>query len=398
MFNLGFSRFDSLTPILTGMATVTAVVISSQVSLAAKSAQEVAEIAAPITVQINSPLGDGSGVIISKQDNIYTVLTVNHVVEESDVAYSIRTHDGESYGVTDIKRLQTTDNEPDLAIVVFESSQDYPTATLGDSEQVVIGVQIYVYAYPATGGLTGTQREPELSPGLVTSRPKNRPEGYNLRYQAVTWSGMSGGPVFDSQGRLVGLHGQGEFGFAQTSSGDVTPIKTGFNAAVPINLFLEQLSATELSASDLQMDLLSPEVSPLSLDDPENAETYYFRGLTFLDRGYAWEAIADFNRSLELNPNSPEAYFNLGLARTLLVLNEPTRGPNPIIDYTKAIELNPGFADAYYNRALSHIRRQNLAEALADFRKAAELYQQLGREDSYEDSLQRIHELEEISN
>lgn len=397
MFNLGFSRFDSLTTILTGMATTAAVVISCQVALATKSAQQIAEIAAPITVQINSALGDGSGVIIARQDDIYTVLTVNHVVKVPDVAYNIRTHDGQSHPVTSVTRLQTTGDEPDLAVVRFESTQEYPIATLGDSEQVVIGVQIYVYAYPATGGLTGAAREPELSPGLVTSRPKNRPEGYNLRYQAVTWSGMSGGPVFDSQGRVVGLHGQGEFGFAQTRSGDVTPIKTGFNAAVPINLFLEQLSQAQLNPSDLQIDEQVLELSPVSLDTPQNAETYYFRGLSWLDRGYAWEAIADFNRALELNPNSPETYFNLGLARTLLVLNEPTRGPNPVLDYSRAIELNPGFADAYYNRALSHIRRQEFEEALADFRQAAELYQQLGRSDSHQDALQRIRELEEMA-
>lgn len=397
MLNLGFSRFDSLAPILTGMATVTAVVVSSQMPAAAKTAQEVAEIAAPIAVQINSPLGDGSGVIISKKDNIYTVLTVNHVVEEPEVAYHVRTHDGESYPATRVTRLQTAAEDPDLAVVEFESPRDYPTAILGDSERVAIGVQIYVYAYPATGGLTGADREPELSPGLVTSRPRNRPEGYNLRYQAVTWSGMSGGPVFDSEGRVVGLHGQGEFGFAQTSSGDVTPIKTGFNAAVPINLFIERLTATELSAADLNMDTdpEAAEASPVSLDDPQDARAFYFRGLTLLDRGYAWEAIADFNRSLELNPDSPEAYFNLGLARTLLVVDEPTRGPNPIEDYTKAIELNPGYADAYYNRGLAYIRRDNFDAALADFRRAAELYEQLGREDSYQDSRDRIRELEE---
>ncbi|MFZ1029201.1 MAG: trypsin-like peptidase domain-containing protein [Limnoraphis robusta] len=399
---MSFNRFQQsdFTQILLGTITVAAV-ISQQQIVVAKSAQEVAEIAALITVQINSTLGDGSGVIIAKAGQKYTVLTVNHVVEDASTDYSIRTHDGENHLVKQVIRLQTDNTEPDLAIVEFESNSDYTVAMLGDSEQAVIGAQIYVYGYPATGGLTGAEREPELSPGLVTSRPKSRPEGYNLRYQAVTWSGMSGGPVFDAAGRVVGLHGQGEFGFAQTSSGDVAPIKTGFNAAIPINLFIRQLSETQLKLEDIQIDDTPTTAtdSTLSLDNPADAKTFFFRGLTFLDQGYAWEAIEDFNQALKHDPNLPEAYFNLGLARTVLAANFTSevgtvRGSNPIPDYTEAIRLNPGYADAYYNRGLAYLELKKLDLAIADFKQAAQLYRKLGREASYRDAVNRIQELE----
>ena len=203
------SRCNSFNTYLLGTATLGAIVITIPTAATAKTAQQVAEIAAPITVQINSNLGDGSGVIIAKNGNIYTVLTVNHVLEDSTIKYSVRTHQEKDYQVIDVVNLQTTVDEADLAILKFESSQIYPVATLGNSEQSVIGSQIYVFGYPATGGLFGTDRAPELSPGLITSRPKSRPEGYTLRYQAVTWSGMSGGPVFDTNGRVIGIHGQG---------------------------------------------------------------------------------------------------------------------------------------------------------------------------------------------
>ena len=404
---MSFNKFrpSSLTPdftqILLGGFTVAALVVTQQSIVAAKTAQEVAEIAAPITVQINSILGDGSGVIVAKSGQKYTVLTVNHVVEDAATEYSVRTHDGENHPVKAVIRLQNDNTEPDLAVVEFESNLEYPVATLGDSEQAVIGAQIYVYGYPATGGLTGSEREPELSPGLVTSRPKTRPEGYNLRYQAVTWSGMSGGPVFDGAGRVVGLHGQGEFGFAQTSSGDVAPIKTGFNAAVPINLFIVKLAETNLTLEDLQIDK-QPKVATeptLSLNNPDDAKTFLFRGLTFLDRGYPLDAIQDFNQALKRDPNLPEAYFNMGLARTLLAANVTAeigavRGSNPIPDYTEAIRLNPGYADAYYNRGLAYLQQKKFDLAIADFKQAAQLYRQLGREASYKDAVQRIQELE----
>lgn len=392
---LGLFASDSFLYLITGTATVAAIVISQSTIVMAKTAQQVAEIAEPITVQINSQLGDGSGVIIAKNGNIYTVLTVNHVVEDPNVEYSVRTSDGKNHPSLKIIRLQTDDQEPDLAIIQFESSQQYPVATLGNSEQAVIGAQIYVYGYPATGGLTGVEREPELSPGLVTSRPKNRPEGYNLRYQAVTWSGMSGGPVFDSEARVVGLHGQGEFGFAQTSSGDVAPIKTGFNAAIPINLFMGKLLETGLKSSDLVIDEKPHEANPISFDYPQTYQAFYFQGLTLLDQGEPWDAMAAFTRSIDLNP-TPEAYFNRGIARTVFAarIGVTTRAPDPIEDYNEAILLNPGFADAYYNRALAYLQLNNKEKAIADFQQAAELYEKLGRKSSYQDALDRLKELE----
>jgi serine protease Do len=392
--NRNFSRFDTLATLLAGTTAALTIVISQPAI--AKTPQEVASIAGPLTVQINSSLGDGSGVIIAKNGKTYTVLTVNHVVEKADVKYTVRTSIGKNYQATAVTRLQTATTDADLAVVKFESPEEYPVATIADSDAAVIGTQIFVYGYPATGGLFGAEREPELSPGLVTSRPRNRPEGYNLRYQAVTWSGMSGGPVFDSEGRVIGLHGQGEFGFAQTSSGEVAPIKTGFNAAVPINTFIAKLLAAGMNKSELKVDNTPPTVGPVSTANPLDAQSYYFRGLSRLDRGDAWEAIADFNKALAFKPkNTPELHFNIGNARTLIsVMPDPTRGPTAIQAYTLAIATNPGFADAYYNRALAYLATEDKPKAIADFQKAAELYKQGGRTSAYQDALNRIKQLQ----
>ncbi|MFM6785123.1 MAG: serine protease, partial [Dolichospermum sp.] len=32
--------------------------------------------------------------------------------------------------------------------------------------------------------------------------------GYELVYSSITFGGMSGGPVLDSQGRVIGIHGR----------------------------------------------------------------------------------------------------------------------------------------------------------------------------------------------
>ncbi|MEG4067963.1 tetratricopeptide repeat-containing serine protease family protein [Microcoleus sp. Pol11C2] len=390
--NVNFSRFDTLTTLLAGSTAALTIIISH--SAIAKTPEQVANIAGPVTVQVNSSLGDGSGVIIAKNGKTYTVLTVNHVVEKPDLKYTVRTSTGKNYQATSVTELQTAETEADLAVVKFDSPEDYPVATIADSDQAVIGTQIFVYGYPATGGLFGAEREPELSPGLVTSRPRNRPEGYTLRYQAVTWSGMSGGPVFDSEGRVIGLHGQGEFGFAQTSSGEVAPIKTGFNAAVPINTFMAKLAAAGMNKSDLKVDNSRPTAVPLSTLNPKDAPAFYFRGLVYLDEGYTFEAIEDFNKALSFKPNNtPELHFNIGNAIT--IASTPETRTNPIPAYTRAIEANPGFADAYYNRALARLENNNnKPQAIADFQKAAELYKQGGRTSAYLDALNRIKQLQ----
>ncbi|MDF0555324.1 tetratricopeptide repeat-containing serine protease family protein [Kamptonema sp. UHCC 0994] len=396
----GFSRFNSLACLLAGTIPAIVIVVSQATAASAKTAQEIAEIAGPITVQVNSSLGDGSGVIIAKGGNTYTVLTVNHVVETVDVKYTIRTSTGKNYQATSVTRLQKNETDPDLAVVKFESSEEYPIAIVGDSDQAAIGAQIYVYGYPATGGLFGAEREAELSGGFVTSRPRTRPEGYTLRYQAVTWSGMSGGPVFDADGRLVGLHGQGEFGFAQTSSGEVAPIKTGFNAAVPINMFIARLADAGVNKSELKVNNSPASRDPVSLGNPQDSQGYYLRALSNLDEGKLKEAIADFNRSLELNPKNSEAYFNRGVAYAYQ--GETIRGGSnvsdplkqAIEDYTLAIKANPGYADAYYNRGLAHLANNDKPGAVTDFQKAAELYQKLGRKDDYQQALKKIKELQ----
>jgi serine protease Do len=54
---------------------------------------------------------------------------------------------------------------------------------------------------------------------------------------------MSGGPIFNSSGKLVGIHGR--------ASGTQISGKTGINLGIPINLFLNQASQIGLSLKQL---------------------------------------------------------------------------------------------------------------------------------------------------
>ncbi|NJM47560.1 MAG: trypsin-like peptidase domain-containing protein [Alkalinema sp. RU_4_3] len=218
-------RIDRLTA-LTGTAAMVMVVAQPAV---AKTAKEVAKVAVPTTVRIDnllSPKDGGSGVIIGKQGDDYTVLTANHVVKNPNAEYQIYTSKGKSYGVTEVKPLQGSPGQPDLAVVTFKSSEGQAIAPVSNSDEASIGSGIYISGFPMTGD-GSAEREFEFTAGQVTSRPASKPEGYTMRYDAVTRRGMSGGPVFDVSGRLVGIHGQGdrESGTVKLESGGVRRVR-----------------------------------------------------------------------------------------------------------------------------------------------------------------------------
>ena len=366
----GYSRFDSLTNILAGTVTVAGIVIFAAAPVFAKTPQEIAELAKSVTVQINgTERGGGTGFIIAKQGTSYTVLTAQHVVRHNQATYKIRSYTtGKEYQVTRVIPLQKTDNELDLAVVIFNSTESYPVVTLGDSAQATTGTQVFAIGYP--NNRSRNLLNPEFTQGIVTSRPPTHKRGYTLRYDAKTQRGMSGGPVFDGEGRVVGIHGEAELDSLTNNdeSSGVSLNKTGINSGIPINTFIAKLSEAGLSRSALLINTSPSTNAPLKLNNPNDAQTYYVRGLTRFDKGDAAGAIADFDQAIKTQSNYPEAYFYRGLAyfdlRDL---------PKSIANYSQAVALNLGYVDAYYNRGLVLSALGDKPGAIADYTQVIRL-------------------------
>lgn len=365
-----------LSNLLTATATVAVIIVSQPVLVMAKTPREIAKIAKPITVQINSRSGDGSGFIVAKDKNTYIVLTNSHVVKEN-VAYTIGTYDGKKYPVTGVISFQVQQNDPDLAILRFNSPNQYPTAVLGNSNQVAVGDRIYVYGYPSIGGRTGNSREAEFSPGYITSIRRNPPQGYNLAFNAVTWGGMSGSPVLAGNGRVIGVHGAGDIGLTRVLAPDrsgrisrvLLGLPTGFNLAVPINTFINQISKSRLSLSSLKVENSPTKNNQLNLTNPLTAEEFYVRGLINAEKGNNKDAIADYTTALAINPNQPFAYFYRGIARYQMGHNQDAIG-------------------------FVRFGLEDKQTAIEDFEKAAELFRQQGNYKNYQNVLEAIQEFQ----
>jgi S1-C subfamily serine protease len=217
----------SISAVLSGTVAISVVAGMGQLEAIALSASEVGQVAKGVTVLINSQ-SPGSGVLVSKQGSTYTVLTAAHVVEYTDYDYSVQTPDGQVHSVNykTVKKLPGLD----LAIVQFTSDRTYPVASLANSDTAMEGVSVHIAGFPEPG--TATQKRIfQFTSGEISSRPPEGQNGYLMHYTNITRVGMSGGPILNSEGQLVGIHGLAN---TDPESGS----KTGINLGIPINSFI----------------------------------------------------------------------------------------------------------------------------------------------------------------
>jgi tetratricopeptide (TPR) repeat protein/S1-C subfamily serine protease len=172
-----------------------------------------------MTVRIENSGGNGSGVIVAREGNTYYALTAKHVLQNPDTKQKYTSHQIITY---DQDRRNTTSTVVaegvDLAIVKFSSSNTYPVAKLGEYGQKDKDI-VFVGGFPGRANINSPLWQWQLNPGDVRDREQGKLDtqtnqsfsnGYDLIYSSVSYGGMSGGPVFDTAGNVIGIHGRAE--------------------------------------------------------------------------------------------------------------------------------------------------------------------------------------------
>ena len=95
--------------------------------------------------------------------------------------------------------------------------------------------------------------------------------------------------------------------------------------------------------------------------NPQYAEAYNDRGNTRAKMGSFGKAIDDFDQAIKLNPEFAKAYFNRGTAK-----HNERDYPGAIADFDRAIEINPQFVEAYNNRSNAKNKIGDHTGAIAD--------------------------------
>jgi tetratricopeptide (TPR) repeat protein len=323
---------------------------------------EVGKVAQSVTVMIQNaqnPQDAGSGVIIKREGETYTVLTAHHVVQQS-LSFKLMTPDKKLYPVVQgsIQPLLGVD----LALVQFKSAGAYGVAKMGDSAQNPSGSASFVSGFPASN-VNAVISEPEYyftSGEIVANASRPNKEGYALAYSNATFPGMSGGPVLNEQGELIGIHGRGERAERLQDSqvrNDVAVLKTEFNYAIPINTFLTlapQVNKTLALRTPSPSVSSGPKADDFFLQADEKYKAVDLKG-----------AVENYSQALRLNPNYGEAYFGRGDARGDLGDKQ-----GAIEDLTQAIRINPNQLRAYGARGLFRSQSGDQEGAKADFQKA----------------------------
>ncbi|MGB3266095.1 MAG: serine protease [Microcoleus sp.] len=159
-----------------------------------------------ITVKVLAGDSWGSGTIVERQEQVYTVLTNDHVLESAKT-YRIQTPDGKIYSAT--RYLATQFVGKDLALLQFRSTQsDYKIGVLGSSSTVKEGDQVYAAGFPFETAKSADAAGWKFTTGRVSLIPeKSLEDGYQLGYNNQIEKGMSGGPVLNWAGEVVAVNG-----------------------------------------------------------------------------------------------------------------------------------------------------------------------------------------------
>jgi serine/threonine protein kinase len=102
--------------------------------------------------------------------------------------------------------------------------------------------------------------------------------------------------------------------------------------------------------------------------NPDYGEAYNNRGIAYAAHGAHARAMADYNAAIHLNPQFFHAFINRGKLH-----HDIQDFARAIDDYSRAIGLNPTNPVAYYNRANSYCGLKDFRKAIEDYSRAIEL-------------------------
>jgi len=138
----------------------------------------------------------GSGFVISEDGYI---LTNNHVVSDADEII-VRLSDRKVYEA----KVIGTDKQSDVALLKIEADNDLPVVTIGQSSDLKVGEWVL-----AIGSPFGFDHS--VTAGIVSAKGRSLPsENYVpfIQTDVAINPGNSGGPLFDLDGRVIGVNSQ----------------------------------------------------------------------------------------------------------------------------------------------------------------------------------------------
>ena len=209
-------------------------------------------------------LSTGSGVVAYEDGNRAYVYTNAHIFKGATNEYEVEIIFSNEYGVPsgarEVVKLNSVFKDPyeDTAVIEISRSNKYTLATLGNSDNLERGDWIYTIGSPlakfnyTTSGNVSSVKSPIDLDSSGTGIPTTV---YAVMFDAPINEGNSGGALFNSEGKLVGIT---TFKYKNTQSEAVF----GLFGALPINYFDKvakylMIRQTEYARPVLNLELIS---------------------------------------------------------------------------------------------------------------------------------------------
>ena len=235
--------------------------------------------------------GGGSGVIISADG---FAITNYHVAQPCGAHMQCSLNDGKLYDAV----VVGIDPVGDVAMIKLLGRDDFPTATIVDSNSVRVGDWCFAIGNPF---LLATNFQPTVSYGIVSGVHRYQPPaGTLLEYtdciqtDAAINPGNSGGPLFNADGDLIGINGRGSF----EKRGRVN---VGVGYAISINQVMNFLghlqSGRILDHATLGAQVATDEQGKVVVTNILTSSDAYRRGLRYNDEivSFGGRAISTAN-------------------------------------------------------------------------------------------------------
>lgn len=198
-------RIRQLKDAMAFLSIIALVAVGTSLSMANRANGNTNRIPRDAIVWIEGEKEQGSGVIVSRQGSNYAVLTNWHVVK-ADGNYTIKIN---SNSIPYSRKLRL--GNVDLALLFFNSSEQYNYANLADSNELSEGQDVYVPTYimnyPSSRRETEAQIYSVYSGNLVRIQNPDK-DGYALVLDNLNGRATSGSPTFDENGRVIGIYGE----------------------------------------------------------------------------------------------------------------------------------------------------------------------------------------------
>jgi len=355
------------------------------------------------TVRIDSSSqANGSGAIIAREGKSYTVLTADHVLCEkiaeektcADYTYTLNTSDGKTLPLD--RKTIIRQEGVDLAIFTFESNENYPVAEIANYSPNRES-PVFVAGFPKIGdkragwlfsggavksqeeGLLATrQSDFTITQSGASIRVSSLSGGYDMVYTSITFGGMSGGPVLNAAGQVIGIHGRSE--------GVKGKIQLGFSLGIPISSFigLQERFRVKLSSFVTAQPQLTAQQQQqidrtlVSVEVPEtnaSADIWIERGNQLWRLKKDDRALQAFDRAIQLN--DPE-YTYLAWYGKALVYNRQYQYRDALEAIEKALATLPTREQgSEFHAEILHERGSLYwALSLGQYEKAIESYEQ----------------------